>query len=945
MRARGTMLLLLCIIFITAVFFFASNISGKSVDSSNEKAGTAILQAFDSQDAVRVMVVMKSPEEILEDGGIKMPKTLSQSESEKLKSSARQESISNLGKEKVRHEFSSLNGFSAEITKSELEKLQNDAYVKKIEVIGFRNIFLQDSATIVNASRAWNLSINGLNITGLGESICIIDSGVNYSHPDLGGCYGNNSNSSSCKVIGGYDFANNDDNPMDDHGHGSHVAGTAAANGTLKGVAPDARIVAIKVRNAAGACGDDDLKAGIDWCVGNSTSLNISVISMSLGSAALYTDYCDYVDDALNITSSINSAIAKNISVVVATGNNGDYTAIASPACIKNSTAVGATDKTGSIASYSNRNNLTYLFATGSAINSTTWLCPNGFTSCANGYASASGTSMATPHVSAAFALLRQFKKAEKNRVLTPSEIQNSLNTTGKAIADASSGLVFSRINIYAAVLSLDETAPNATLTAPADSSIISKNETFSCNATDWQLKNITLKIFNSSALYYENSTNISGTFGQASLNVTNMPIGTYNWTCTAFDAVGNSFTATNFTFAVSGIETDLLSPANNTYKSWNNTNFSCSARTYPGKLANMTFYLWNSTALAYTETANVSGTENSTLFNYTFAYEANYGWNCLSFNNGSNSSFANANFTFVYDSTKPAVSLVSPANGTSTTTAAQEFSYNVSDDFEISNCSLILDDAVDQASAAITKGTTQTFSKTLSVASHIWSINCTDSANNQGNATARAITIQGGGNNGGVGGGGSSGGGGGSYSSSSSTTQANKASITYTLSAGQFESGYSKDIGKNEQIKIEVARESASGAVESHYMKVDDVAGQAVTITVSSTPQTATLAVGGEKRFEVTNDTFYDIYVKLNSINSTAARANITIKAIKEPVETSNPDENTSNSTGTSASIAGNVVKDDKGKIFNYKNIAIAISVIAILLIFFGIKNARKKT
>ncbi len=945
MRARGTMLLLLCIVFITAVFSFASSISGKSTDSSNEKAA-AVLQAFDSQDNARVLVVMKSPEEILGIKGIKMPKTLSQSETEELKSSARQESMNNLGKEKARHEFSSLNGFSADITKSGLEKLQNDAYVKDIEIISFKNIFMQDSAAIVNASMAWNLSISGINITGRGESICIIDSGVNYSHPDLGGCYGNNSNSSSCKVIGGYDFANNDDNPMDDHGHGSHVAGIAAANGTLRGIAPDARIVAIKVCSAAGACGDDDVKAGIDWCVGNSTSLNISVISMSLGSAALYTDYCDYVDDPLNITSSINSAIAKNISVVVATGNNGDYTAIASPACIKNSTAVGATDKTDSIASYSNRNNLTGLFATGSAINSTTWLCPSGFTSCANGYATASGTSMATPHVSAAFALLRQLKKAEKNRVLTPSEIQSSLNNTGKAIADASSGLVFSRINIYAAALSLDETAPNATLAAPADSSIISKNETFSCNATDWQLKNITLKIFNSSALYYENSTNISGTFSQASLNVTNMPIGTYNWTCTAFDAAGNSFTAANFTFAVSGIEADLLSPANNTYKSQNSTNFSCRARTYPGKLANITFYLWNSTALAYTETANVSGTENSTLFNYTFAYEASYRWNCLSFNNGSNSSFANANFTFVYDSTKPAVSLVSPANSTSTTTAAQEFSYNVSDDFEVSNCSLILNDAVDQASAAITKGTTQTFSKTLPVASHTWSINCTDSANNQGNATARAITIQNGGSSGGGSGGSSGGGGGGGYSSSSSTTQANKASMTYTLSIGQFETGYSKDIGKNEQIKVEVAKESASSAVESHYMKVDDVAGQAVTITISSAPQTATLMIGGEKRFEVTNDTFYDIYVKLNSINLTSAKANITIKAIKEPVETSNPTENsTSDSTGTSASIAGNVIKDDKRKIFNYKNIAIVISAIAILLIFFGIKNARKKT
>jgi hypothetical protein len=82
----------------------------------------------------------------------------------------------------------------------------------------------------------------------MGKTIAIIDTGVAYTHPDLGGCLGPN-----CKVIGGYDFVNNDADPMDDHGHGTHVAATAAGNGLFKGIAPDAKILGYKVLSAGGS--------------------------------------------------------------------------------------------------------------------------------------------------------------------------------------------------------------------------------------------------------------------------------------------------------------------------------------------------------------------------------------------------------------------------------------------------------------------------------------------------------------------------------------------------------------------------------------------------------------------------------------------------------------------------------------------------------------------
>lgn len=88
----------------------------------------------------------------------------------------------------------------------------------------------------------------------------MIDTGINYIHSDLGGGFG-----SGKKVAGGYDFVNNDDDPMDDNGHGTHVAGIVAANGTIKGVAPNATLFAVKVIDRSSKGYTSNIIAGIDW--------------------------------------------------------------------------------------------------------------------------------------------------------------------------------------------------------------------------------------------------------------------------------------------------------------------------------------------------------------------------------------------------------------------------------------------------------------------------------------------------------------------------------------------------------------------------------------------------------------------------------------------------------------------------------------------------------
>src|SRR3989344_1855593 len=390
-------------------------------------------------------------------------------------------------------EFSSFNGFHKEVTKKELEKLIKDNRVERIEENSVNRLFLQQSAPLINATPSWAAKINNTNITGIGESVCVIDTGINSSHADFQNkiaaeycfCSDNTDRAGNCCPSGAAEEAN----ALDINGHGTHVAGIIAASGTIKGIANGAKIVAIRVFDADNAAYDNDIINSIDWCVNNASLYNISVISMSLGSTSLYSRYCD--SEKASYASSINNAIGKNISVVVATGNDGNYTAIASPACIENSTAVGAvydanvgskswssgcTDSTtlaDKITCFTDRNNLTDLLAPGALINST-YL---------TGYSNIGGTSMATPMVSASFALLNQYYKLQ-GRQATPSQIQFSLNKTGKIIYDSSTGLNFSRVDIYSAMLDLDISTPNVTLILQ-NSATTNQNVTFNCNATD----------------------------------------------------------------------------------------------------------------------------------------------------------------------------------------------------------------------------------------------------------------------------------------------------------------------------------------------------------------------------------------------------------------------------------------------------------------------------
>ena len=759
-----------------------------------------------------------------------------------------------LPKEKIHHKFKGM--ISATISQEDFNQLKNNPNIKSIKIEPIKHIFLQDSVNIVNATTTWAKQINTQNLTGKGQTVCIIDTGVDYNHSDFGNCYGNNNASSSCKILGGWDFVNNDNDPKDDHGHGTHVAGIVSANGNLKGIAPESKIIMIKALDKNGSGYDTDILAGMDWCINNASKFNISVISMSLGGNTIYSSYCD--SSNTDFRDAINSAVAKNISVVVATGNAANTSGISSPACIENATRVGDTYKgtyslawgnpevcsdsntvVDQIVCHANRglNFADMLLAPGALINST-W--DDG------SYKSEGGTSMATPMVAGAIAIINQYKKLESNITLTPNQIKEDLIYSGKKINDTNgTNLNFSRIDIYSTILAIDTQEPNITYMFPVnDSEKLPANQSFTCNATDnLQFANLTIKIYNSTSLVYNKSTT-----QQSLTTYFNTTAGEYNWSCIATDKNSNIQIKTFF-LTINRITTKIISPTNNTYTKQNETTFNCSAETID-KLSNITFSIYNSTNLLNTTTKNITGTSNYSTFNYNLTNEGEYYYNCISFSNESNSS-QTENYTITYDKTNPKVNLTSPENNLRTTTKTQNFLYNETEENK-NSCNLTINGEIKNS-----------FTQTLSDGIYYWNVSCTDLANNTNISETRKLEI---------------------YTAtqinhpSSGGGSSSPSPRIYTLTQEEIKQGTNKELKENEKLKFKINS-------ENHELKLNSISNEKVNLTLSSNLINLILTINQTKKIDLNNDKIYDLKIKLLGIES--SKANIEIKEINETVPT----------------------------------------------------------
>ena len=349
----------------------------------------------------------------------------------------------------ITHDYESINAVAGEITVEGLADLLKDENVQAIKSDKILSIMLSDTASLINATYAWSNQINGTNITGNGHSVCVLDTGADYTNPALQGriiaqqCY--------CDLMGGCcpNAGTVENNSMDDNGHGTHVTGIIISNDTTyRGIAYGANVVSVKVCNEGGSCQESDAIKGIEYCTKNASLYNITAISISIGGGG-FSSYCDSYSPTM--TAAINNAVKAGLIVSIASGNNGYLYNITWPACVRNATAVTSSDKLDNVAaSYAKRNALVDLIAPGGT--SSNRIISTGLT----GFESKSGTSMAAPHVSAAAILIKQYNLLYNNYNLTGQEIEAILKKSGKPINDTfGQGLIFYRIDIKAALDSI----------------------------------------------------------------------------------------------------------------------------------------------------------------------------------------------------------------------------------------------------------------------------------------------------------------------------------------------------------------------------------------------------------------------------------------------------------------------------------------------------------
>jgi len=281
----------------------------------------------------------------------------------------------------------------------------------------------------IQAPDAWQAGY-----TGDGIIVAVVDTGVNYTHSDLAGNIWVNTSEVAGNGIDddgngyiddiyGYDFVNRDGYALDDKGHGTHVAGIIAGlrNGTgVTGVAYDATIMPVKVLDATGNGSFSNVAAGILYAVNNGAD----VINLSLGA---------YGASSSSVTSAITYALNHGVLVCMAAGND-SQASLTYPAILAKTTggiAVGAVNSSDTVASFSNDAGSTvpfdYVVAPGVSIYST-------YTG--TGYALMSGTSMATPYVAGAAALLLS-AEPDFSSDWTLAQLENILSMSAQSLETA----------------------------------------------------------------------------------------------------------------------------------------------------------------------------------------------------------------------------------------------------------------------------------------------------------------------------------------------------------------------------------------------------------------------------------------------------------------------------------------------------------------------------
>ena len=302
----------------------------------------------------------------------------------------------------------------AELTTSNARSLSSG--YKHVWLDGTSKVLLDQSVPQIGGPAAWQAGY-----TGTGVTVGILDTGYDPNHPDLAG-----------RVTEARDFTGTSPEAIDGYGHGTHVASTvagtgAASNGKYKGVAPDAKLLIGKVCSDDGFCNDSDIIAGMQWAAGNGAT----AINLSLGGEP--TDGTDPLSVAVNEITEATGTL-----FVIAAGNDGAAEMVSSPASADEALAVGSVTKSDTLSEFSSQGPRfgdgavkPDISAPGSDIVAARAKGTDGPIPVDDYYFGASGTSMATPHVAGAVALLKQ-----AHPDWTARQLKSALMSSSKDLAE-----------------------------------------------------------------------------------------------------------------------------------------------------------------------------------------------------------------------------------------------------------------------------------------------------------------------------------------------------------------------------------------------------------------------------------------------------------------------------------------------------------------------------
>jgi uncharacterized repeat protein (TIGR02543 family) len=347
-------------------------------------------------------------------------------------------------------------------SQADLDFLLASPEIISIEEDRLSEPMLNLSAPHIGATTAWTSGY-----TGAGQTVAVLDTGVDKTHPFLSGkvvseaCYSTNSSSSTSLCPGGVSASTSSGSAMPCTGatgcdHGTHVAGIAAGKGaSFSGVAKDANLIAMQVfsrtSTGIGAFNSDTVKA-LERVYELRNTHNVASVNMSLGSG-LYTSFCDSADRFHK--AAIDNLRSVGIATIVAAGNDGATRSIAAPACISSAVSVGSVyadaghnnncrgwslglSSTDQIACSSNSASFLNLLAPGAMINSS---IPGG------AFGDKNGTSMAAPQVAGAWALYKQ--RFPQSSVTTSLR---AFEQTGTQVLDPRNNITKPRINVAQAL-------------------------------------------------------------------------------------------------------------------------------------------------------------------------------------------------------------------------------------------------------------------------------------------------------------------------------------------------------------------------------------------------------------------------------------------------------------------------------------------------------------